>query len=169
MPTQTAVQHPPKIAAPVPSVPISQTPPPPVQASTQPTPTTSLPPAATAAPVATPAAQSPTQVLAALPRGQVYGQYNANSRVVLRARMETKVLVQDSSGKVFINRTLQPGDSYEVPDMVGLTLSTPDGGAVGIELDGQAMGFAGPVGKLTEALSLNPQSISDKFSGQSPG
>ncbi len=75
--------------------------------------------------------------------------------------------MQDASGKVYINRTLQPGDSYQVPDMVGLTLSTPNGGAVGVELDGQAMGFAGEQDKMTEAMSLNPQAVFDRFNSGS--
>jgi cytoskeleton protein RodZ len=158
---QAQAQQAPKIAAPVPSVPLSQTPPAAVQSAP-------IAPPANATSTAVPGTpQSAEQILAALPKGQVFGEYNANPRVVLRARTETKVLVQDASGKVFINRTLQPGDSYQVPDLVGLTLSTPNGGAVGIELDGQAMGFAGQDGKMTEAMSLNPQAVFDRFSGNS--
>lgn len=117
----------------------------------------------------TPAAASQTtaQILAALPKGQLFGERNANPRVVLRARADVQVLVQDVSGRVYINRTLKPGDSYQVPDRVGLSLSTADGGAVGIELDGQAMGFAGKTGKMTEAMSLNPQAVFDRFNGAS--
>lgn len=161
-------QHRAKSPAPVPSIRLTQAPPAQSAApSVAPSPATSL--ANTATPPVPAATQTPAEILAALPKGQVYGQYNANSRIVLRARAETKVLVQDSSGKVFINRTLEPGDSYQVPDLVGLTLSTPNGGAIGVELDGQAMGFAGPAGKLTEAMSLNPQAIADKFSNGNPG
>jgi cytoskeleton protein RodZ len=134
-----------KPATAVPSVPLTQTPP------------------AITPPASSQASQTPTAILAALPKGEIFGQFNQNPRVVLRIRQTAKVLVQDSSGKVYINRTLKPGDSYRVPDMVGLTLSTPNGGAVGIELDGQAMGFAGKDGKMTEAMSLDPQAVFDRF------
>jgi cytoskeleton protein RodZ len=161
--TQAVAQPAPKIAAPVPSVPLSQSPPQTAPSTTAPA--TTQPAPAASATVAAP--QTATQILAALPKGQVFGEYNSNARVVLRAREETKVLVQDAAGKVYINRTLQPGESYRVPDEVGLTLSTPNGGAVGVELDGQAMGFAGQSDKMTEAMSLNPQAVFDRFSGGS--
>lgn len=165
-----AQHHVGKPAAAVPAVRLTQSPPAQSAApSIAPSPATSLANTAVPPAAAPSTSQTPAQILAALPKGQVFGQYNANSRIVLHARAETRVLVQDASGKVFINRTLQPGDTYQVPDMVGLTLSTPDGGAIGIELDGQAMGFAGQGGKVTEALSLNPQAIADKFNGQNPG
>ncbi|MGA9794113.1 MAG: helix-turn-helix domain-containing protein [Rhizomicrobium sp.] len=122
---------------------------------------------ANAAPAGAPGAtsQAAAKILASLPKGQVFGQRNINPRIVLRARSQTHVLVKNAAGNVFIDRTIQAGDSYQVPDKVGLTLSTPDGGAVGIELDGQAMGFAGPVGKTTESMSLDPQAVVDRFSG----
>jgi len=50
--------------------------------------------------------------------------------------------------------------------MVGLTLTTPNGGAVELDLDGQAMGFAGQEQQMTEALSLDPQSIVDRYNRQ---
>lgn len=102
---------------------------------------------------------------AALPQGQVYGEQNRNPRVVLRAREATKILVQGPNGVVFINRTLKPGDAYQVPNMVGLTLTTPNAGAVQLELDGAPMGLAGREQQLIETLSLDPQSIVDRYNG----
>jgi cytoskeleton protein RodZ len=81
----------------------------------------------------------------------------------------TRILVQGADGTVIINRVLRPGDSYRVPDKVGLTLTTPDGGAVAVELDGQVMGSAGTHGQVTEAISLDPQAIVDRYSGGNPG
>jgi len=101
--------------------------------------------------------------------GQDYGAQNKDARVILRATATTRVLVQGADGTVFINRVLRPGDTYRVPDKVGLTLTTPDGGSVALELDGQQMGTAGTQGQVTEALSLDPQSIVDRYSGGNPG
>lgn len=117
-----------------------------------------------AIPAAAPAAQP-----AVLPPGQVFGAQNRDARVILRAREPTRVLVQGADGAVFINRVLQPGDSYRVPDKVGLTLTTPNGGAVAVELDGQEMGSAGGAGQVTEAMSLDPQAIVDRYSRGGPG
>jgi cytoskeleton protein RodZ len=104
-----------------------------------------------------------------IPVGEEYGRQNKDARVILRARATTRVVVQGADGTVFINRVLKPGDTYRVPDKVGLTLTAPDGGAVGVELDGQQMGTAGSQGHVTEALSLDPQAIVDRYSGRGPG
>ena len=72
------------------------------------------------------------------------------------------MLVQGFHGRVYINRLLHPGDVYRVPNMVGLSLTTPDGGAVSLEVDGQDMGAAGRAGQITEALSLDPRAIADR-------
>lgn len=100
---------------------------------------------------------------APLPQGKIYGEQNRNARVVLKAHQTTRILVQDANGRVFINRTLQPGDTYQVPNFVGMTLTTPNAGAVEVDLDGAPMGFAGTDQQVMEALSLDPQSIVDRF------
>lgn len=96
--------------------------------------------------------------------GQVYGQMNTNARVVLRVSAPTKILVLGVDHRVFINRVLQAGDTYRVPNVVGATLTTPDGAAVEIDLDGQAMGHAGRSAQMIDALSLDPQAIVDRRS-----
>ncbi|MGH6877706.1 MAG: helix-turn-helix domain-containing protein [Rhizomicrobium sp.] len=106
--------------------------------------------------------------LAALPPGQVLGTQNKNVRVILHARAVTRILVQGPGGRVYINRILHPGDAYRVPDLVGLSLTTPDGGDVSLELDGQDMGLAGRIGQMTEALSLDPQAIVDRTGRANP-
>jgi cytoskeleton protein RodZ len=95
--------------------------------------------------------------------GQVYGRQNPNPHIVLRVTQPTRVLVQDSAGKVFINRALEPGDSYRVPNFPGLQLSAQHGNAVQIDLDGQAMGPAGGGADAAEALSLDPQAVADRY------
>jgi cytoskeleton protein RodZ len=96
------------------------------------------------------------------PAGQTFGAQNLNARLVLRARALAHVLVQGPDGTVYINRLLHPGDVYRVPNLVGLSLTTPDGGAVFLELDGQDMGAAGKPGQIAEALSLDPHSIVER-------
>ncbi len=100
-----------------------------------------------------------------LPQGQVYGAQNKNARVVLRARVVTKILVQGPDGKVFLNRTLKPGDTYKVPNLVGMTLTTSDAGGVVIDLDGAPVGVVGHSQETAEAVSLDPQSIMDRYNG----
>lgn len=122
----------------------------------------------TGAPVSPSTSLPQSAALAALPQGQMYGAQNRNARVVLHARTITHVLVEGPGGRVYINRVLHPGDAYRVPDLVGLSLTTPDGGAVLLELDGQVAGAAGRAGQITEALSLDPQAIVDRTHGGTP-
>lgn len=119
--------------------------------------------AATAPPVAAPATEPP------LPTGTVYGQQNTNARVVLRAHQPTRILIQGANGIVYFNRSLNPGDTFHVPNKTGVTLTTTNAGAVEVELDGQSMGFAGQGSAVAEALSLDPQSIVDRSSGGGSG
>ncbi|HLY05552.1 MAG TPA: RodZ domain-containing protein [Rhizomicrobium sp.] len=91
--------------------------------------------------------------------GAVFGSQNRNARVVLHARALAHVLVDGPGGKIYINRLLHPGDVYRVPNLAGLSLTTPDGGAVTLEFDGRDIGSAGASGHIVEALSLDPAAI----------
>ncbi|MGZ6021373.1 MAG: RodZ domain-containing protein [Rhizomicrobium sp.] len=138
--------------------------PPPAPAMTAPPSTAAAPSAQqppAAAPTATPATTAPAPE-APLPAGTVYGQQNHNARVVLRIHVATRILVQGPDGIVYMNRTLNPGDTYQVPNKVGVTLTTTNAGAVELDLDGQSMGYAGQGAGVAEAISLDPQSIVDR-------
>jgi cytoskeleton protein RodZ len=161
------------MTAPPVAAPPQQIVPKPIAQAKPPSSTTTAPPAAAApAPAQPPAAAAQTPPPAAtpapgapLPQGTFYGQNNRGARVVLRVHTPTRVLVQGEDGMVYINRTLQPGDTYQVPNIVGVTLTTTTANAVEIDLDGQSMGFAGKDGGIAEGLSLDPQSIVDRSSG----
>lgn len=109
-----------------------------------------------------------TQAEAPPPQGQVYGEQNKNARVVLRMRQPARILVQGPDGTLFINRTLKAGNSYKVPNFVGMTLTTSNAGAVELDLDGTAIGLVGKSQETAEALSLDPQAVMDRYnSGRS--
>ncbi|MGB8601338.1 MAG: RodZ domain-containing protein [Rhizomicrobium sp.] len=91
-----------------------------------------------------------------LPQGKVYGERNLNARVVLRAVQPMRILVQGPDDRLFIGRTLQPGDVYQVPNLPGLKLTVDDGSAVEVRLDGQLIGRAGKAGSPVEAAPLDP-------------
>jgi cytoskeleton protein RodZ len=114
--------------------------------------------------IAVPSASAPAQAQP-LPQGVTYGGQNKNFRVLLRLHAAARVLVQGPDGKIFMNRTLKPGDTYQVPNLVGLTLTTSDAGAVEVDLDGQALGLVGKSQETAEAVSLDPQSIVDRYNG----
>jgi cytoskeleton protein RodZ len=103
--------------------------------------------------------KSPPKLLAPLPPGRSYGTANKGSRITLRVHRPTRIAVEGNRNRIFIDRTLDPGDTYRVPNMGGLKLSVPDAGAVELILDGTSRGFAGADGVTAKALPLNPQTI----------
>jgi cytoskeleton protein RodZ len=121
--------------------------------------------AATAQPSATPSPAQPETTPSPVPveAATVYGKNNRNARVVLKAKNDTHIMVRDQNGVVYINRNLKAGDSYQLPNAVGLTLSTSNAGAVELDLDGQAMGVAGGDQQSAEDIPLDPQAIADRF------
>jgi cytoskeleton protein RodZ len=128
-------------------------------------PAASAQPSATPPEAATPAAPVTAPVVAPGPGGQVYGKQNTNAHVVLRAKQATHVLVQTEDGRAFINRVLQPGDVYQVPNMHGLSLTAERGDAVEILLNGKSMGTPGTTADPTEAMSIDAPDLAAKHGG----
>jgi len=120
------------------------------------TPATSLPPA-NAASAASPTAES------AAGGGAVYGAGNANPRVILRARGDVRITVKTAEGQTILNRDLKPGDSYQVPNVPGMMMATNNAGAIEMDLDGIALGRAGEPQQVLGRVSLDPQSLADRF------
>lgn len=142
-PAQAArVQNPAQTPTPAANAPATTAPAAPAQAATA-APTT---PAETAAPEG----------------GRTYGQQNLSPRVVLRARADTRLTVRGEDGTTYINRDLKAGDVYQVPNTPGLTMATTNGSAVEVNLDGIALGRAGPE-QILGRVSLDPQSLVDRF------
>jgi cytoskeleton protein RodZ len=153
-----------------PSAPPAAVPPPAPAANTtagSPAPTALPPttPAVTTAPnAATPAPAAPAAP-DNLPPGQSYGRQNVGSRVTLRVHQTTRIVVQGQDGTVYINRSLNPGDTYQVPNLVGLSLNAANANAVEIDLDGSPMGYAGKDSGVAQRVSLDPQAIADRQRG----
>ena len=68
---------------------------------------------------------------------------NHNPRVVLRMRGDAHVVVRGPQGQLLLNRDLKAGDSYQVPNVPGMTMATDNAGAAEVNLDGAALGAAG--------------------------
>jgi hypothetical protein len=95
----------------------------------------------------------------ALALGQHYGMDNKDSRITLRLHGPTEIIVGDNRKNVLIDRALDAGDTYRVPNLVGLKLSAPDAGAIEIILDDTTVGFAGKDGVPAREISLDPKAI----------
>jgi cytoskeleton protein RodZ len=135
-----------------------------------PAPATGL--ATPATPATTGASPSPAQA-AAVPAvsptpgsGEVFGAQNRGARVVLRARGDTRITVRSADGTLYLNRDLKAGDSYQAPNIPGLSMATSNAGAVEVVLDGQAIGRAGQQQQILGRVSLDPQSLVDRFNSR---
>lgn len=105
----------------------------------------SVPAAASAPPVATPANS------AAAP--------NAPPQVVLRATADAWVQVRNKSGQVLLNRILHAGDTWQVPDRPNLLLTTGNAGGTEVEVNGVSSGVLGASGAVRRDLPLDPAAI----------
>ncbi|HEX4635189.1 MAG TPA: RodZ domain-containing protein [Rhizomicrobium sp.] len=127
------------------------------------TPATRSTPLSSVSPMATPQAPPASAAVPLVGAGQVYGAANRNPRVVLRARGDVTLTVKSPDGKILLNRDLKSGDSYQVPDLPGLTLATSDAGAVEVDLDGISLGRAGKAQQVVGKVSLDPGPLADRF------
>jgi cytoskeleton protein RodZ len=93
-----------------------------------------------------------------LPQGIKYGVQNVGSRITLLSHKLTRVTVVGANNRLFLDRGLLPGDSYVVPNVLGLTLTTTDGGAIELILDGNSLGYVAKEGAAS-GISLNPRDI----------
>lgn len=160
---ELAPASPPPAVAAEPSTP--PPPPAPAAASARPAPAPSAPAVVPpAAPAAAPAPNAASAAAAgeALPQGQKYGIQNSNSHVTLRIHRSIRVDVTGTNNRVLIGRVLKPGDTYQVPNLPNVTLSTTDAGAIEVILDGGSVGFAGQDGAALERQSLAPRDVADR-------
>jgi cytoskeleton protein RodZ len=79
---------------------------------------------------------------------QAMGQPGA--RVVLRARAATRITIKYPDGRIFVNRDINPGDVIYA-------------GGLEVDLDGRALGRAGADRQVLGRVSLEPQSLIDRF------
>ncbi|WP_179954270.1 helix-turn-helix domain-containing protein [Denitrobaculum tricleocarpae] len=108
---------------------------------------------------AAPAAPIPTQTVSVpdATQPQVYGEDNADARIILRATQDAWVQVRDRSDELLLTRVLREGDVYRVPNEEGLTLLTGNAGGIEVLVDGTLMAPLGPVGSVRRDLALDPQ------------
>jgi cytoskeletal protein RodZ len=125
------------------------------------TPEASTAPFVAAATSGIPAAPAPDALLpdddSRQPR--VYGVENETARIILRARLDSWVQVYAADESLILTRVLQPGDSYRVPDLAGLTLVTGNAGGLEIEVDGAIVPPLGPVGAIRRGIALDAERL----------
>ena len=90
---------------------------------------------------------------------QVYGEENADSRIVLKANQDAWVQVRDRQGTLLLTRVLRVGDTYRVPNQEDLTLLTGNAGGLEITVDGRTLAPLGPVGAVRRNIPLTPEAL----------
>lgn len=121
------------------------------------------PPPVPAEPVAP--APLPGGIVAAAPgeqptaiTGKEMGKSNTTARIVFVARRQAFLTIESpESRQPYINRTLEPGDAYRVPNKRSLTMQLTDAGALDVLLDGKFIGRAGADGVALKDFALSPE------------
>jgi cytoskeleton protein RodZ len=83
----------------------------------------------------------------------------AEGRVMLLARESSWVQVRSATRDFVRSRTLQPGESFILPDRADLALWTGNAGGVELFVDGQSVGRVGQPGAVVRDLPLAPESL----------
>ena len=91
------------------------------------------------------------------------------SRILLRASADAWVQVRDRAGPVLLNRTLHPGETWEVPAKPNLLLTTGNAGGTDLVVDGVTSPSLGGSGAVRRDVPLDPDLIRDgKLPAASP-
>ncbi len=97
-------------------------------------------------------------------QGRIYGAEHSNVRLVLIAKSDVWLRIQDSSGNVIFTQTLSKGDRVRVPNRKGLTVIARDGGLIAYQVDGVGKGALGAPGEILVGRSLNIATLAAKQS-----
>lgn len=96
----------------------------------------------------------------ALSGGRIYGNENADARIIVQALSDSWVEIRDSeSAELLLTRVLFKGDSYQVPNRSGLTLLTGNAGGLRITVDGAPVPTIGPPGAVRRDVALEPEPL----------
>ncbi len=150
-----------------PAVPVAPPPVAVVPATPAPAPVAPAPQIAAVPPVAAPVAPAPAAPAAPVTGSapvsepgtpRVFGEAN-EGRIVIRATGDSWTQVRDANGNVVFSRILRAGETYNVPDRPGLTMSTGNAGALDVRVDGSAAPALGRSGMVERGIALDPEKL----------
>lgn len=90
---------------------------------------------------------------------RVYGSENSDARVVVRATQDSWVQVRDVDDTLLLTRILRAGDTYRVPNRLGLKMLTGNAGGLEVVVDGATVGPLGAIDKVRRDISLDPERL----------
>lgn len=82
-----------------------------------------------------------------------------NADVILQARQESWVKVEDARGNTVFSRVLVPGDVYYVPGGASYKATFGNAGGIDIWVNGMLAAPAGPAHTRKSGISLNPETL----------
>ncbi len=77
------------------------------------------------------------------------------ARLVLKATAPVWVRIEDAQGSVVMTQMMRDGDTYGVPDRMGLVLIARDGGLLSYLIDGKDRGLLGVPGNILVGQPLD--------------
>ncbi|MBE7636568.1 DUF4115 domain-containing protein [Sneathiella sp. P13V-1] len=94
---------------------------------------------------------------------EALGVENADGRIVIVANQEAWVQVTGLDQAVVLDRVLEAGDTFMLPNQTGLTLSTANAGGVEIRVDGENLGSLGSYGHIVQSMPLVAEELKEKL------
>lgn len=87
---------------------------------------------------------------------RIYGPENTDSRLLLEARGQVWLRVEDTQGNVVATLNMSEGDQYRVPRREDLVVIARDGGLISYRIDGAEKGTLGKPGDILvgQAISM---------------
>lgn len=89
----------------------------------------------------------------------VYGVENGNSRITLRATQDSWIQVRSGLDDLLLTRVLRAGDTFLVPNRLGITMQTGNAGGLEVLVDGRNLGPMGPLGAVRRNVALEPDRL----------
>lgn len=89
----------------------------------------------------------------------IYGAYDQNVRVVLKATAESWVQIQDGQKRIQLSRVLKQGDQYLVPDDGKTYITTGNAGALQIYVDDVFKGTLGDEAEVLRGYLVTPEGL----------
>jgi len=84
-----------------------------------------------------------------------FGKDNVASRITIVAEIDSWLEIRGSDGSLLLTRVLKTGDTYNVPNRVGLKLHTGNAGGLRFDIDGLRAPAIGPIGAVRRDIALD--------------
>jgi cytoskeleton protein RodZ len=81
--------------------------------------------------------------------------------VVIRANRDSWIEIRDQNEDLVVQKVLRQGESFNVPDLKGLVMTTGNAGGIVIELHGKPLQSLGSLGVVKRGIKLDPAALAD--------